>query len=616
MEGTLDPFSVRDQPGDPTFYHEKTLLQYGLSFRCVTPKKRTNLPLDEPICFPSPVDNSIPIKKAHKPVSKDAIANKLASKFGCDVVLSSSTFSALTNCYSLSSDSWEIPFVVRSSLPSEGGTTPLSHQNKVDEKNDVGENKSGTTENETEAAEKKGDLQDSESVEIKTEADEGNGEKEDKNDIDGAENRDSASNIESPSEHTISTGDSEEKCPSVNNSGNTNDNSDKYTKGVESNQPSTTDTETENSNESNAKDAEIERHETKEARPRTNMEIEKRKIVFIDKPLLKHNLSLREKNEMFAKFALEKLFLDRSDPKKLEPSSIGEIDSDIKKETEDVTDDNLTYNTWSFGDIRILTRCKLHGFVEETINNKRVRRYVGVKAKTEYGSVLPNNPNEEIIVCETASWWAYSFIRPAPVIVLGRVDVINNSIKKIEYLTKHDILPKNCVFRPKQACKLLHVILQTLRSLDCGEYLLVHKKGSPHICIYRHTQAKEEATQEKQQEQQKQRKTYDLYATHEAKKEEKGSEEITYIPFCWDSSRSPQQIPCTFPLRPVSFSHKIVPGVAYCHAFAHTGSCPKDNCSWPHLHEEDVHAIKLRQPVNYSLNNKKKRMSRKGKSQH
>ncbi len=29
------------------------------------------------------------------------------------------------------------------------------------------------------------------------------------------------------------------------------------------------------------------------------------------------------------------------------------------------TDDNVTYNVWSFGNMRMLIRCKIHGFIRD-----------------------------------------------------------------------------------------------------------------------------------------------------------------------------------------------------------------------------------------------------------
>jgi hypothetical protein len=82
-------------------------------------------------------------------------------------------------------------------------------------------------------------------------------------------------------------------------------------------------------------------------------------FVIIEKPLLKKKITVREKNNHFYSVAFESCSLQMPSvqkPVKLDTSE--QPSSSLNLE-----EDNLTYNVWQFGPIKVLIRCKIHGYI-------------------------------------------------------------------------------------------------------------------------------------------------------------------------------------------------------------------------------------------------------------
>lgn len=69
--------------------------------------------------------------------------------------------------------------------------------------------------------------------------------------------------------------------------------------------------------------------------------------------------------------------------------------------------DNLTYNLWNFGPLRILVRCRIPSFVPEAAPPGF--RYCCLQAKLDY---LPALGPEDISSHEARHLWLYNYLRP------------------------------------------------------------------------------------------------------------------------------------------------------------------------------------------------------------
>lgn len=73
--------------------------------------------------------------------------------------------------------------------------------------------------------------------------------------------------------------------------------------------------------------------------------------------------------------------------------------------------DNLTYNLWNFGSLRIVVRCRIPCFVPEPAPPGF--RYCCLQAKLDY---LPALGPEDIASHEARHLWIYNYLRPGPII--------------------------------------------------------------------------------------------------------------------------------------------------------------------------------------------------------
>jgi len=207
---------------------------------------------------------------------------------------------------------------------------------------------------------------------------------------------------------------------------------------------------------------------------------EKRKVVFVDKPLLKPRATARERNQVYYNAVFQGLCLNptgdtRVDFEQTRASKNLEAGDPLNLNL-NLKEDNLTYNLWNFGNMKILIRCKIHGVVRDPASNYNQLRMVGVKTKLEM-DYETGGAMEEVTVDETARWWIYTYIRPdahlmlgVPLIfphttpsicltfflsffffflcaLLGRIDVHTSQVLSVEKWDMPKILPPVCAFK-------------------------------------------------------------------------------------------------------------------------------------------------------------------------
>lgn len=104
-----------------------------------------------------------------------------------------------------------------------------------------------------------------------------------------------------------------------------------------------------------------------------------RKVIFLEKPLLRKKMTVREKNNYFYDIAFKTLGLQMPKVQRCidftqKASSEGETREKLPvtelnvqpDDGQDLSeDDNYTYNIWQFGEMKILIRCKIHGMVPD-----------------------------------------------------------------------------------------------------------------------------------------------------------------------------------------------------------------------------------------------------------
>lgn len=167
-----------------------------------------------------------------------------------------------------------------------------------------------------------------------------------------------------------------------------------------------------------------------------------KKVVYIGKPFLKSKLTQREKANNFYNVAFRTLALHHPSRTKpivfdknkysIKPKSETSLEKEKELQSNDLEEDNLTYNLWEYGGLHILIRCKIHGFIPDKTSSLGFR-YVGIKSKVDYlhgiekermkdsisDSEAERNCVEEVTISETAKWWINTFIRPDAHLMLG-----------------------------------------------------------------------------------------------------------------------------------------------------------------------------------------------------
>ncbi|KAF9921938.1 hypothetical protein FBU30_007999 [Linnemannia zychae] len=202
--------------------------------------------------------------------------------------------------------------------------------------------------------------------------------------------------------------------------------------------------------------------------------------------------------------------------------------------------DNFEYSLWTFGDIRLLIRNRLHGYLNNTIPH----RQVVIKSILDYApDIGVSEPGKSTM----AGWWMATWVRDDRLLALGRVDVSKNQFVRYPeqlpptYSTENPLggafsdLPSISIKDTsalkaqdreigdwiKPNMRLIHYILGKLQNLGPGQYILAHKRHDVSADVYRAVQttldvqtlgAKDQS--HSSQSSASHRGQYDLYAAH------------------------------------------------------------------------------------------------------
>ncbi|KAG0020956.1 hypothetical protein BGZ82_011465 [Podila clonocystis] len=166
--------------------------------------------------------------------------------------------------------------------------------------------------------------------------------------------------------------------------------------------------------------------------------------------------------------------------------------------------DNFEYSLWTFGDMRLLVRDRLHGFLAD----QKLMRQVVLKAILDYAPEIgPGEPGKSSM----AGWWMSTWIRDDRLLALGRVDVSKNQFVRYPTQLSENLdfeNPLGAVFSDlpalqvldasqlrlqdrdvgewiKPSMRLIHYVLGKLLQLGPGQYILGHKRFDVNASIYR-----------------------------------------------------------------------------------------------------------------------------------
>ena len=249
-------------------------------------------------------------------------------------------------------------------------------------------------------------------------------------------------------------------------------------------------------------------------------------MVFIDKPLPPQYVSPRIANWKFYKHALRRLFCPKicaentvgSDDNERSTSSIvklGEYENrkrqavakenklvELKKskladsasnskdqtlEKESVSSNTnerekyFVYNLWSFGKLKVLIRCSVDAYRADP-DKKNSFTFFSVLPKLEY---LPTFGHEKLTPSETARLWLHGYISPQTKLICGRINVFNSELLRIDELFVSDVLQQGTDFNPARGMKMVFQVFQALKRLPEAKFILFHKSGEIHGCLYK-----------------------------------------------------------------------------------------------------------------------------------
>lgn len=141
----------------------------------------------------------------------------------------------------------------------------------------------------------------------------------------------------------------------------------------------------------------------------------------------------------------------------------------------------FVYNLWRFGKFKVLIRCSVDAYAEQQ-NKQKCYTFFSVLPKLEY---QPDFGHEKLSHDEAGRFWLNSFIRQNTRIVCGRINVYNSKLLRVDELSINDILQQGTGFNPAQGMKMVFQVFQALKRLPEASYILSHKAGEIHDCLYK-----------------------------------------------------------------------------------------------------------------------------------
>eukprot|EP00993_Chasmostoma_nieuportense_P004238 NODE_491_length_2153_cov_86.498026_g455_i0.p1 GENE.NODE_491_length_2153_cov_86.498026_g455_i0~~NODE_491_length_2153_cov_86.498026_g455_i0.p1 ORF type:complete len:679 (+),score=206.73 NODE_491_length_2153_cov_86.498026_g455_i0:28-2037(+) len=274
--------------------------------------------------------------------------------------------------------------------------------------------------------------------------------------------------------------------------------------------------------------------------------IGERTCVLLDKPLATSRVTPRTLNTVYYKHAL--LMDGLQETVRAHPPSHNETTSTPPPHTDNGTDTtdtatNTFYDLFQLGSFRLLIRRKLDAYGD--INGGV--HYL-VRAKMEYlnkGFALEMDGRrhlefEQLTNKELLDFYFSLLLRdsfPNTRLLVGRVNVFASCVLRIDQFTLASLkafLHSRDIPQPAQALGALHRVLQELKQLEVGSYLLTHASGETQVSIHQQTDKAEGAS-------------VDLHAYCEAAGT-LDTTTVTFIPPTDEITAQHWQIPNTFPL--------------------------------------------------------------------
>lgn len=141
----------------------------------------------------------------------------------------------------------------------------------------------------------------------------------------------------------------------------------------------------------------------------------------------------------------------------------------------------FVYNLWRFGQLKVLIRCSVDAYSIDTEMPKSVS-FFSILPKLEY---QPMFGYEKPTVSEAQRFWLHGYIRPQTKLICGRFDVFNSKLLRVDELSFSDVLQQGTSFNPSRGMKMVFQVFQSLKRLPQDKYLLSHKCGEMHVCLYK-----------------------------------------------------------------------------------------------------------------------------------
>ena len=327
-----------------------------------------------------------------------------------------------------------------------------------------------------------------------------------------------------------------------------------------------------------------------------------RKVIFLDKPLLPRDMSIKQKNEKFYKMSLKRWLLQNQQGMKMDATSkLDNISSGMHNESlasPDVSQgpDNLVYTEWKVGDSKLILRSRIDSLSCASRNTPQALHEPSnasssttqepssqanmssssQQAKSSLHHIptsivskmkhVPDNQLEELSSYERTHYMLKThLIGEDARILIGHVDPVTARLLSVEFLSHQQLKTPNT---PSiETCfTQLHDILTWCKTLHLGTFLLSHATGEHRLSIVE-TYAKKEEVQFKSG-------IAAIYDLHDRQRTAAHSniDLIEYLPPRWDYLRL-NQIPNTFP--PI--------GRSCCFDYLRTGKCNHPS-SCQHLH--------------------------------
>ena len=171
-------------------------------------------------------------------------------------------------------------------------------------------------------------------------------------------------------------------------------------------------------------------------------------------------------------------------PKVAKSSSSPEINPCERERDSSITDETrryFVYNLWRFGKLKILIRCSVDAYRSDP-DKQNSFTFFNVLPKLEY---LPSLGHEKLTRSETARLWLHGYTRPQTKIMCGRINVFNSALLRVDELSLNDVLQQGTGFNPAQGMKMVFQIFQALMRLPESKFILSHKSGELHSCLYK-----------------------------------------------------------------------------------------------------------------------------------